>query len=198
MNTPKLSKAAALELIAPFNRTEKVIFLGIRGYFQDSMGVKDENDIGIYDDAIFIISPNYYGAFNGNTDPSKMTDTIAMVKANQVIMFTQGIHGVSHSTPAVIKQMQETKQNVPGNPRTYWAYRQASDVTVLRNGEEHTDSPANRFWTNLHCGGLWTTSSLGCQTVIKDQWPIFKNQGYAAMDLWKQKEVPYILIDQPD
>ncbi|MDE3249842.1 MAG: hypothetical protein KGO82_14350 [Bacteroidota bacterium] len=198
MTQPNITRDEALKLIAPFNRTEKLVFLGIRGYYKKSMGDLDSNDIGIYDDAICIISPDYFGAFNGNTDPSKMKVGIATVKAPQVIMFRQGIHGVSHAPAAVVEKMRKTKANDPAYPRTYWAFRQDSNVTVIRHGQgEFTDNPQARFWIDLHQGGEWTTSSEGCQTIIKSQWLNFKNQGYHWMNVYGQEQVPYILIDNP-
>lgn len=196
MVAPKLTKEEALELIKPFNRTEKVIFLAIRGYYKD-MGIKDVNDIGIYDDPIFIIAHDFFKEYNGNTDPSAMRVGIATVKAPQVLFFTLGIHGVSHSPTIVVDEMIRSKKDNPKYPRTYWAFRQAENVIVNRKGSnvDYIDNPANRFWIDLHCGGNWTTSSEGCQTIIKPQWSDFKQNGYELTNRYGQKKIPYILIE---
>ena len=47
-----------------------VILVGVRGYYRDSMGEAGKNDRGIYDDAIFVIAPDFFGSWNANTDPS--------------------------------------------------------------------------------------------------------------------------------
>lgn len=151
--------------------------VGVRGYYKDTMGKPGENDRGIYDDAMFLIGIGVFDSYNANTDPSKHQRSIAVLQPG-VYLYAQGIHGISGSHP-------------------YPALRQASDVTVLRDGstEPETDTAASRFWINIHKGGMYTTSSLGCQTIRPDQWAEFKDRVYGIMDANHQKKIPYILVE---
>lgn len=177
MNRPKLSRTELGALIASHGIKEQVYIVGIRGYFKDTMGKPGVNDIAIYDDAFFIVSPETFISFNGNTDPSKQYPNIATLKPG-LYYYHQGLHGVSGAHP-------------------YMAFRQHSDVTVMRQGgKDETDSPAHRFWIDIHRGGYNTTSSLGCQTIHPDQWEEFKGVGYSQMDKYHQPLIPYLLIEQ--
>lgn len=206
MNRPKITREAAEALLKTFGHTEKFQILAIRGYYLDSMGKPGVNDLGIYDDAICLISPDYFGAFNGNTDPSKKIFGIASVLAPQTIWYRKGLHGLHHLDTQnndvdkeIYDRLIKSDEDVPGFTATYWAFRQDSNVTVTRFGKEgtFTDRPDDRFWIDLHRGGEWTTSSEGCQTIILDEWEEFKMKGYMLMDHYGQERVPYCLIDTP-
>lgn len=180
MQLPELLTKIPPEFIRKLNSLGNypVYIIGVRGYYRDTMGKPGVNDRGIYDDAFFIVGPNgLFLPFNGNTDPSRHQKAVAVLQPG-VYLYSQGLHGISGKSP-------------------YPALRQASDVTVLRDGstEPVTDSISNRFWINIHKGGRNTTSSLGCQTTPPDQWDDFKFQVYTHMDEHKQKKIPYILID---
>ena len=145
---PRLTKEEAMKYLKDFDKYP-VQLLGIRGYYKDTMGEVGKNDRGIYDDAIFAISDQIYQGYNANTDPS--------VKR-------QGIAGLKPGTYIYKIGMLNMK-----NP--YKAFRQHGNVTVVRDGKgEDTDSPANRFYIDIHKGGFGTTSSLGCQTIYPTQW----------------------------
>lgn len=177
MPLPKLERTSAEELIKPFNATNKVIVLGIRGYFKKTMGPTENNDRNIYDDALFIITPELFTAYNGNTDPSRYRPGIAVLKPG-MYFYKKGLHSLS-------------------SPHPYLALRQDSNVTVIRDGgKEQTDSPQNRFFIDIHRGGYTTTSSLGCQTIHPDQWEGFRDTIFKAMDVYKEPRIPYILIEQ--
>lgn len=154
----------------------KVVFIGVRGYYKDTMGEAGKNDRSIYDDAIFLVGPNYFKSFNANTDPSKHQNTIAVLKPG-VYMYKQGPHGISGKNP-------------------YKAFRQFGPVVVVRDGiGEDSDEGKDRFYINIHRGGYSTTSSLGCQTIYPDQWDEAQRDGYRLMDEAGQVEIPYALIE---
>lgn len=172
MTAPILTKDEARIILDSHRVYEKVSVLGIRGYFAP----EDGNKRGIYDDALFIIAPNFFKGYNANTDPSVDRPGIAVLQPG-TYQYIKGLHGVSGTHP-------------------YYALRQYSDVTVLRDGKTipETDSTATRFWIDIHRGGYNTTSSLGCQTIHPDQWDNFRDNIFEQMQENAQKVVPYLLV----
>lgn len=151
-----------------------VKLLGVRGYYKTTMGDPAKNDVGIYDDAIFISSKNYFGSFNANTDPSRIFKDVAVLKQGGPYLYKIGMHNMKHP---------------------YKALRQYGNVTVLRNGIPVMDSPMNRFYIDIHKGGYGTTSSLGCQTIYPDQWNEFLSVVERELKINQQTLIPYILIE---
>jgi len=178
--------------------------VGIRGYYKDTMGKPGVNDRAIYDDAMILISPDYFETFNGNTDPSKYKPGIASLKPG-LYEYKQGLHGMHHinMSNADDKKAYNWLISHPGEDYpdkkyslTYWAFRQFGNVTVTRDSKaEQTDSPANRFFIDIHRGGINTTSSEGCQTIVPDQWLSFRKTGYDLMNKTGQKIIKYLLIE---
>ena len=97
--------------------SNEVGIVGVRGYFLDSMGKKGQNDRGIYDDAIAIVSPRGIITFNANTDPARFKKGIANLNKG-TWLYKVGIHGLSKP-----KALQ------------YTALVQADKVTVHRDEE---------------------------------------------------------------
>lgn len=154
-----------------------VYVLFVRGYYSRSFG-KAGNDRGVWDDAAFLVTPDRVTPFNANSDPSTFRRRIATLKALQCVLYVKGKHGISRGGG-------------------YDAFRQASDVTVIRDqiGED-TDSPSRRFWINLHSGSAsGGTSSLGCLTIVESQWPEFRSLAYAALTKANQSRLPVVLIE---
>lgn len=133
-------------------RDDKVKVLVVRGYYLDSMGKKGANDRGMYDDAIFVSSPDGVTEWNGNSDPSVYRHRVASIASNQAIRYRPGLHGYSRK----------------GGP--YPAFRQDENCTVMRDG---VGADYGMFAVNLHRGGSSGTSSLGCLTVPPQQWSSF-------------------------
>jgi lysozyme len=177
---PKMSKEDALKELAFFNvDAYPVKVLGIRGYYKQTMGNPLKNDRGIYDDAMFIVAPDMFASFNANTDPSINRTGIATLVAPQVVLYKIGIHGISGK-----------------NPRQ--AFRQASfGISVTRDGKEGIlkDSAKAPFWINIHDGGNNTTSSEGCQTIVKSQWGAFNEALKDQLKRNGQVTFPYVLIE---
>jgi lysozyme len=179
MNKPNLTLAEAKAIIikSGFTITESVMVLAIRGYYKDTMGKPGENDRGIYDDAMFLIGPNYFGAFNANTDPSKFKPGIAKLIPG-LHFFKKGKHGISH----------------PGGG--YPAFRPDTtdeSLPVTRDGQTGV---SKGIAINLHSGGDVYTNSEGCQTVYKPQWGDFQTKAYQLMSMEGQIRLPYLLIEQ--
>ncbi len=151
------------------------VLIGVRGYYRDTMGVPGKNDRKIYDDAIFLLTPTVFMAVNANCDPGAFRKHIANLKAG-TWLYKLGIHGYSK----------------PVHKR-YKALVQAADVTVIRD-EEGPDT--GRFAINIHRGGVNSVSSLGCQTIVPDQWESFISTVTAQMNSNNQSVIPYVLIEE--
>lgn len=151
-----------------------VKLLGIRGYYKKTMRNPVANDFGIYDDAIFIISPDYFYSFNANTDPSITRKGIAVLKAGGVYLYKIGLHNMK---------------------KPYKALRQYGRVTVIRDGKDDTDTATSPFYIDIHKGGYNTTSSLGCQTIYPTQWTDFLSTVEREIAKNNQTIIPYCLIE---
>jgi len=166
MNSRQWARSLAIESGWP--GYEPIVLLGVRGYYRDSMGEKGENDRGIYDDALFVMSPNVYAGFNANTDPSYAREGIATL-ATGVWRYKKGLHRIQ-----------------------YRALRQAAPVEVRRDGGK---VELGWFGINIHKGSYTSTSSLGCQTVFPDQWDAFRSLVYSEMDRVSVDTITYVLTE---
>jgi lysozyme len=186
---PKLTKEQAIGYLSAFNLTEyPVKLLGIRGYYKDTMGKPDTNEVGIYDDAQFIMSGAIFMPFNGNVDPSKNGDKIATLKAHGRIN-PDGSITVANPEPYLYKiGMHNMKA-------PYEALRQFGRITVIRGGKEETDTAAAPYYIDIHKGGFGTTSSLGCQTIPPAQWPEYLTNVKQQLKKFNQVIIPYILLE---
>lgn len=175
MNRPKLTRADAVAYIhEPIQ--EEVFLIGVRGYYQDTMGKPGVNDRGIYDDAICLVAPNLFLAFNANTDPSVFRAGIATLIPGKH-MYKKGKHGISK----------------PGGG--YPAFRPATpdeSLPVTRDGKEGLSKGTA---INIHKGSINSTSSEGCQTIFPDQWKEFQETVYKQMDQFGVREIAYYLVE---
>lgn len=172
---PRIDRNAAAQILHQAKVTEGVAIIGIRGYYRDSMGAPGANDRGIYDDALMVVSPDAFVAFNGNVDPSVHRPGIAVLQPG-VWRYKIGIHGLSK--PAA---------------QRYKALVQAAAVTVLRDKGGYD---TGLFGINIHRGGVNGTSSLGCQTLPPTQWPSFITLVESELMRARQATIPYILTIQ--
>lgn len=180
MDKPKLTQAEALQILnslpqewqEKIKATDHVKVIGIRGYYKKTMGNPVKNDRNIYDDALFVISPEIFASFNANTDPSVTRKGVAVLKPG-VWRYKKGKHKIN-------------------SPSGYPAFVQAEKVTVIRDqqGED-----TGWFGINHHKGGYSTTSSLGCQTTYPTQWEAHRALVYSELDKYGQKDFPYILLE---
>lgn len=180
MNTPRASRQDVLDAIPYAYEPDEVIVVGVRGYYRDSMGAPGVNDFGIYDDAIFVLSPDTFVSFNANTDPSVKKRDVAILLPG-IYPYKPGLHGLSRPNP-------------------YPAFRPATpneELPVMRYGEATIPSKRPGVAINIHRGGNNTTSSLGCQTIHPSQWNAFHALLSLELKKWKQKVFNYILIEGP-
>lgn len=172
---PQLTKEQAMQMAAPYNVTDKLFILGIRGYYKNTMGEEGENDRGMYDDAICIIGPDVFKTFNANADPSKYQEGIANLLPG-VHPYKKGKHGISK----------------PGGG--YPALRPATPgekLPVKRDVKGYSFGIA----INIHKGSYNSTSSEGCQTIHPDQWKEFITTVYALMDKYQKQIIHYVLVE---
>lgn len=165
----------------------QLCLIGVRGYYSDTMGAPGVNDRRLYDDAIFVFTPNSFAAFNANVDPSG---------------YRKGSGGGAAKGMASLKPGLYHAHRLGLHKGKYLALVQtAGAVTVMRDGSPpYADS--GYFGINIHRGGVNSTSSLGCQTVPPAQYPEFIGlvSGAAkALDgaAWRSRVIPYLLLEGP-
>lgn len=174
---PALSRSEAVAIIRARGITDKVVLIGQRGFFL-SMGAPGRNDRGLYDDAIFVVTPASLTSFNANVDPSAYRAGRGTGAAKGMATLMPGVH-----------------QFTLGLHRgKYLALRQAEVFHVKRDGRPDYIDIGDGFGINIHRGGENGTSSLGCQTIVPDQWQSFIALVKAQMNAAGQKRVRYILL----
>lgn len=174
MTKPKQSKDESKLLLSGVE--SPVALLAIRGYYSKTFA-PEGNNIGVYDDAIFLVSENGYYPFNANTDPSTLKPRVARLKAG-TWWYRLGIHNISKA-----------------KHRQYPALVQAAPVTVSRY---KTGDDTGWFGINIHKGSRNSTSSDGCQTIPPDQWNSFYELVKMEMNRAGVKKIPYVLVDKSD
>ncbi|MGE3871174.1 MAG: hypothetical protein AB7F51_16895 [Pseudorhodoplanes sp.] len=186
---PRLSLHELTALIAPLGldlTRDPVSVVGIRGYYRDTLGAPGVNDRGIYDDAIFLVSPSLFAAFNANTDPSRVRKGRGTGAAKGMASLKPGLYRVHRFDKHRGKYLALCQR--------------AGPVTVIRDGNPPYEDRGN-FGINIHRGGINTTSSEGCQTIPPDQWPAFiagaqdQARRFHGRD-WLSRTIPYVLIEE--
>jgi lysozyme len=176
-STPKLALDKVTQLIAKAKLTDTVVLVGIRGYYRDTMGKPGTNDRGIYDDALFIVAPSHFTAWNGNTDPSAFRKGIASLVPG-VHRYRPGNHGISR----------------PGGG--YPAFRPATKDEALPVSRDGVVNPSPGIAINIHKGSRTSTSSEGCQTIPPQQWDGFYTALKGQLKQHSQTTFPYLLVDE--
>lgn len=192
MNTPRLPESVCRQTLeANGIDLSKVAVLAVRGYYLDSMGRPAQNDRMIYDDAMFIVWPDGYAAFQANTDPNGYRAGHGTGSEKGMAMLKPGIHLFGK-----------------GYHRDYPAFRQCEKFTVIRDGNPPYED-CGYHGINLHRGGINSTSSLGCQTVPASSWESFRTILYRLLDEYDNPAIPndrgqivdsfpYVLIDETE
>ena len=186
---PRASRTAVMAAVRAahpgFDFADRLTVVGVRGYYRDGMGAVGRNDRAMYDDALFLISPEAFLAFNGNTDPSGYRKGRGAGSGKGMASLNPGVW------PAYRFDLHSGK---------YLALCQrAAPVTVTRDGTPPYED-RGMFGINIHRGGVRTTSSEGCQTIPPDQWPAFiataQDQAKRLYGTdWKREPITYVLLD---
>jgi hypothetical protein len=176
---PEMKRGDAVRMIAAagISAARTPVLLVRRGYYRDSMGVPGKNDVGIYDDAIFLITPDRFLGWRANADPSRLFPDVATL-APGVYTYEIGIHN-------------RTKETA----RQYRALIQRSAVTVRRHGGE---DETGHFGVNIHRGGVNGTTSLGCITLPPGSWPEFFEGVEMEMKRWDVKYITVVVSERED
>jgi lysozyme len=148
-----------------------VFVVGIRGYFLDSIGLANRNDLNVWDDVLAYWSPRDNGAFAGNTDPS-----FVIQKGRELAKLNLGVYQFQTGHHKKI-------------PKAFRAYPEGVKLPCTRNGK-----PSFCSYINIHPGGIGTWSE-GCQTLPPSNWAKFQPEVYAELDFYKQKIFNYLLIE---
>lgn len=185
---PRLSSRDLFAIVVPLGldpAADPLFVAGIRGYYRDTMGVAGANDRGLYDDAIFLVSPSLFAAFNANTDPISRRPGRGFGAGRGMARLKAGLWRVHRFANHSGRYRALCQRNGP--------------VTVIRDGDPDYEHRGN-FGINIHMGGVNTTSSLGCQTIVPDQWPAFiaaaedQARRYHGAD-WETRTIPYALVE---
>jgi lysozyme len=198
MALPKVSEKVVRQLLADIalpTKDEPIALLGVRGYRRDSMGVPGQNDVGIYDDAIFLVGPNLFLSANANTDPSKLGwnsgvgKPFAMLQ-NGLWYFRRGPH--KGKTPALRQATDEEAASLKIPHEGEFLVERCFGKNDSRNYKEW-----GYFAINIHAGGEKSTSSWGCQTIPPDEFLHFMDAVWKTSINAKQNRIPYFLINGP-
>jgi len=154
-----------------------VCLVGVRGYYSETFAPAGNNR-SVYDDALFIVGPETFAAWNANTDPSAWKPKVATLKTG-IHWYRPGKHGISR----------------PGGG--YPAFRPATKNEELPVTRDGASVPWPGVAINIHRGGRNTTSSEGCQTIPPDQWDAFHAVLMRELKAAGQKTFPYVLVDGP-
>jgi hypothetical protein len=221
-----MALATARALLAERSISDDVALIGVRGFFA-SMGATQQNDSGIYDDAIFLVTEEICAGFNANTDPVKYEPPNVTLKAG-AWRYRLGVHtppsGAEPGYPALVQS------GLPGDdvwvvvhPRSPSDYRHFATKSGLQFDPGFTE--ASQFlaalqhtrarivpredpdypdieWPmrehiNIHRGQAGSTSSMGCQTVSPNQWQEFFGAVKSALHDSHQELVTYLLLEGP-
>lgn len=174
----------------------KVYNLAVRGYRATTMGSTDGNDVGIFDDAFFLVTPSRFVPANANTDPSKLgwnpgvKKPYGMLKTG-VWWFYKGPHkGVIPAFRQADNEDVAEKLGIPHKGRFHVTRMWGADSD--RNYDEWGHQQVNIHFGR---GPIVGTSSWLCLTVPAGSPWI--QAAWDELDKHKQKLLPIILIEGP-
>lgn len=174
---PRLGREDAVRVLSNHNlSTDVCVLLFVRGYYRDSMGKFGVNDVGVYDDAVFVVTPedSEYRTYNANTDPSKSGSGLAMIDTG-LHYFYKGQHR--------------------GKYDAFRYFPEGTRVPCTRDGR--SARPAR--YINIHRGGFRNTWSEGCLTIpTEEMWLDFQKTVYRYMDKYNQGHIAVLLVEEKE
>lgn len=173
---PQVTREMVEAWVRPHGPMPKFGIVGRRGYYRDAMGEVGENDCGIYDDSLTVVTPQAVVSFNANTDPSREYPGVAVLQPGFYV-YRMGIHGLTKP-----------------KERRYEALVQGGSVAIVRHGE--TTKYHGWFGINIHRGSTTGTSSEGCQTIVPAQWLEFLELVRSTLERAQVQHIYYILTQR--
>jgi hypothetical protein len=157
------------------------------------MGPGAGNDVGIYDDASVIISPDKFATFNFNTDASRLGWNSGVGKPYGLLQpgkwyFYRGLHKGQYKALRQATEDEARRLGIPTN----------GNMRVLRcwgPGDKRNYFESGYFAINDHSGNDGSTSSWLCQTTPPDQYWHRYHLIDAEMDKHGQKYIAGRLIE---
>ncbi len=190
---PNLSRYAAEKILTHYNvdRSKHLVcVVGVRGYYLNMIGAEGKNDRGVYDDAMFLITPTKFMSVNANVDPSSYRKGYGIGDAKGIANLVAGAYYA---------------WKLDYHKGQYLALCQRlGEMTVLRDGTPPYLQTSRWLGINNHKGGISTTASLGCQTVYPPQWKDYIELAESELkSCYGSKEynkvvVPYALIEETE
>ena len=177
---PEASQSQIRALLKARGVSSPVALVAVRGYYSETFAPAGNNR-GVYDDAMFVVTPESVVPFNANADPSIFRKGIAMLKTG-VHLYKKGLHGLSWKAPR----------------KPYRAFRPATGGERVPVTRDQTANPRDGVAINIHKGGKNNTYSEGCQTLPPDQWEIFQPLVYLEMDRAGIKVLPLVLVNRAE
>lgn len=170
-----------------------LIIFGCEGYYLNSMGEKNKNDRGIFDDAIAVISDRLFLTVNANLDPTK-------VRAGHG-------YGASKGMATIHYGVYPDAYAIGAHKAVFPALRQVGELEVRRDADNTVPQKdlikvddrlyylerGNHQALNIHPAGINTTGSLGCQTIPRGlQWNLFIQAVVSESVRLMQKKFTYV------
>jgi len=155
--------------------------LAVRGYFSKTIG-EVGNDINVYDDAHFIVSPLGISAWNSNVDPTRY-----------------GWNAKAGKYMARLSVGCWKFQSLIHRGK-YQAFGQGDNlvkVDRVRADESVARVETGLFGINDHLGGVNGTSSEGCMTHPPQQWNGYRKKLNEVLALASLKQFDFILVEGP-
>jgi len=156
-----------MKLLTP---TEVRRILDANGCNQDHVqvlairGADGSNDRRVYDDYVYVWSPDGVVGFKHNTDPNGYRNGHGKGDQKGMAMLAPGIHIFG-----------------TGLHRGKLAFRQCEVFTVIRDGKPpYRDTGWHAI--DWHSGSMRSTSSLGCQTNPPDAWSVVRPLVYKLLE----------------
>ncbi len=177
-----VSEAWVREILRDHDVTEQVAVVGVRGYVDGFAGAAGKNLLGVYDDALCIVSRDRVQTYLGNTDPTRLIAQRAVLQEGKY-RYQRGIHGITR---------EKEKQ--------YPAWVQAGGVTIRRYQPDGTFGEVlTNQWIgcNIHSGSWTTTGSAACQTVVPEKWAEFDSLLDRLLREAQQEKYWYVLVKKP-